>query len=342
MGNDQYRLDFKALSYALGFGELLTEPERICGGLLHRMYRVETASATYAVKALNPQVMKRKPAMGHYLFSEKVTKLCLENGIKALPALVVAEKAMHEIGGQHYMVFDWFEGRAVNELNIDHRRCLVMGEELAKIHLLDMGDLASEYDSGKDDFCESDWAAYALKSGGHSWHQAYLEQVEVLKLLQKRVNQAQKNLEKNQVVSHRDLDPKNVLWDKCQNPMLIDWEAAGLVNPTVELIEVALSWSMTEDDGFIKENFQAVLEAYGRCGAKIKDDIEDALYAACDGKLGWLEYSLRRALGIEASDKDEMELGASEVVSTLKSIVNHMKWIPTLKGWISKSVLRAK
>ena len=34
----------------------------------------------------------------------------------------------------------------------------------------------------------------------------------------------------NQVISHRDLDPKNVMW-KNDAPYIIDWEAAGYVNP---------------------------------------------------------------------------------------------------------------
>lgn len=36
----------------------------------------------------------------------------------------------------------------------------------------------------------------------------------------------------NQVISHRDLDPKNVMW-KNDAPYIIDWEAAGYVNPFV-------------------------------------------------------------------------------------------------------------
>lgn len=52
-------------------------------------------------------------------------------------------------------------------------------------------------------------------------------------------------MRKCQVISHRDLDPKNVMWDG-MNPYLIDWEAAGPVNPYQEFLEVALYWV---DDG---------------------------------------------------------------------------------------------
>jgi predicted Ser/Thr protein kinase len=37
-------------------------------------------------------------------------------------------------------------------------------------------------------------------------------------------------LNKNTVVSHGDLDQKNVLWDKTGKPILIDWESACKIN----------------------------------------------------------------------------------------------------------------
>ena len=44
------------------------------------------------------------------------------------------------------------------------------------------------------------------------------------------------------VISHRDLDPKNVMWNY-NKPVLIDWESAGYINPMQDLIETAIYWS---------------------------------------------------------------------------------------------------
>src|ERR1700694_1702617 len=44
------------------------------------------------------------------------------------------------------------------------------------------------------------------------------------------------------VVSHADLDQKNVLWDENDNPILIDWESVRALNPTYELLITALDW----------------------------------------------------------------------------------------------------
>ena len=38
----------------------------VTGGFMHRMYKVSTANHTYAVKHLNPEIMKRPDAMSNY------------------------------------------------------------------------------------------------------------------------------------------------------------------------------------------------------------------------------------------------------------------------------------
>ncbi len=45
-----------------------------------------------------------------------------------------------------------------------------------------------------------------------------------------RINEANYKLSEFMVVSHRDLDPKNVMWYQ-DIPFFIDWEAAGYVKP---------------------------------------------------------------------------------------------------------------
>lgn len=41
-----------------GLGLLAGVPGRVTGGYQHKMYRLETSSGTYAVKLLNPMIMK--------------------------------------------------------------------------------------------------------------------------------------------------------------------------------------------------------------------------------------------------------------------------------------------
>ncbi len=52
-------LKINKLFVQLDLGELIKEPKAVIGGLLHKMYKVETKDHIYAVKALNPLHEKR-------------------------------------------------------------------------------------------------------------------------------------------------------------------------------------------------------------------------------------------------------------------------------------------
>lgn len=52
-------LFFIKLTKSFDLGNLLSKAKRVHGGFMHTMYRLDTASGTYAVKLLNPNVMNR-------------------------------------------------------------------------------------------------------------------------------------------------------------------------------------------------------------------------------------------------------------------------------------------
>ena len=68
--------DINMLIYSLidklKLGNIIDEPIRVMGGLLNRMYKINTTSGSYAVKHLNPEVMKRKNAKENHILAEKI------------------------------------------------------------------------------------------------------------------------------------------------------------------------------------------------------------------------------------------------------------------------------
>ena len=52
----------KALILQNNLGSKVIGTEKIVGGLSHNMYRVETDKALFAIKELNPAIMRRKEA----------------------------------------------------------------------------------------------------------------------------------------------------------------------------------------------------------------------------------------------------------------------------------------
>ena len=74
----------------LGLGTIRGEIEQVAGGLLHKMYRVTTDRGIYAVKVLNPEIMKRPAAWRNTVNSEKIAA-AFQDLIPVVAALEMAK-----------------------------------------------------------------------------------------------------------------------------------------------------------------------------------------------------------------------------------------------------------
>ena len=201
-----------------------------------------------------------------------------------------------ECDGAYFIIYPWAEGRSVFAPEITVEHCRIMGDVLGRIHRADVRipGVEPELDLRQP----FDWS---LVEDGRvaAWDAAALEGLRRLRAVQ--------------VISHRDLDPKNVLWQGMQ-PCIIDWEAAGYVNPWQELIELLIYWA---DD---EEKARAMIAAYGAHRALHEADWDAALAAGMDGMLGWLHYNLRRAKGLEGSTPQDRTEGEAHVRGTLAEL----------------------
>lgn len=68
-------------------GTLECELLPLKGGLMHRMYSLFTSKGRYAVKLLNPYVMKMDTAQDNYRTAERLEMILEAHNIPILPAL---------------------------------------------------------------------------------------------------------------------------------------------------------------------------------------------------------------------------------------------------------------
>lgn len=136
------------------------------------------------------------------------------------------------------------------------------------------------------------------------------------------------------VISHRDIDPKNVMWNH-DRPIIIDWESANYINPIQDLTETAIYWSEGEKGSIDKERFLTFVGSYKKRFVSLKADWKMALINGFSGKLGWLEYSLKRSLWIECTDAEEQRLGTVQVSKTIEAIKHYEEKISMLEEWLN-------
>jgi len=337
MSNIHYNLQFEKLCNILKLGEIVGVPEAITGGLLHRMYSVETTQGKYAIKALNPQIMLRSVAMHHFINSERIVSIA-SNNIPAFPAKKLDGSFIQEIDKQYYIVFNWIDGKSLkpNEINIVN--CEKIGSILADIHRTDFSELCIS-----NDFSENpqliDWNYYLQKAQENNteWVNLLLENIDNLYLWNSQANKSVKQLASDMVISHRDLDPKNVMWNQ-DKPIIIDWESAGYTNPLQELTETAIYWSENEIGNIDKERFLAFISGYKKKYGTLKGNWKTVLENGYLGKLGWLEYNLKRSLWIECTDAEEQQMGTDQVNCTINAIRRYADMIPELEKWLNNEI----
>ena len=302
----------------LNLGNIIDEPVRVMGGLLNRMYKVNTTSGIYAVKHLNPEVMKRKNAKENHILAEKIANIAKENHINCLPAKIINGTVLQEIEGNYFFIFDWFEGKSIKEDEITIEHVQKVSALLAKIHNTDFDEVKNECNLGKE-ITEVNWDFYISKVENKEVKELLLKKKEYLTELDKMSTNARKEILNNVVVSHRDLDLPNVLWDSNNIPTIIDWESSGVVNPCEELLETAWDWSGGQEY-FDEEKFKCFILTYKNNGGDLRD-LGKAIYSNFKNKSGWLEYNLKRVCKLECVDDEEQKLGETEVIRVINEIV---------------------
>ena len=324
--------NIEKLCQSYHLGKLKGEPEMITGGLMHRMYHVSTDQGEYAVKLLNPDIMKRPEALQNMINSETVS-----NALKDVIPLVAAKcfdgKCIVGQDGSFYAIFDWIDGKSIFVPDISEYHCAQVGRILGRIHVSDIKvDSIEKSHSIRGEYA---WKML-LEKAEQCNAECYFVLQENLADIMRWDNQVVSSLPevfRKQVISHRDLDPKNVMW-KNDKPCVIDWEAAGYVNPFQELIEVLNYWISDETGKYNKAKFDAMIRAYTE-NMDIRNVNWDAVMdCSFDGMLGWLEYSIKRALGMEGTGAEDRQEGTQQVKGTIWELKKYENQMKQLKEWI--------
>lgn len=325
-------------TYQLGSVE--AEPCAISGGLLHKMYRVETSQGVYAIKVLNPEIMQRPDALQNMINSEQVSHALAE----VVPMVAAKEfdgKHVVEFEGIWFMVFDWLSGASVFAPEITKGHCAKIGRVLGKIHAVNVKIAGMEAKAevrnvfAWEELLESWCRLNANKEVPSEGLEALKNFLPELLVLDKETVTALQQISSFQVISHRDLDPKNVMWQG-EQPYLIDWEAAGYVNPYQELVEVLNYWITDANGAYDYEKFTALINEYAKSIDVKSADWNTVLKAGFDGMLGWLEYNVRRAAGLCGSGEEERQLGTQQVLGTIAELKRQKVQMEQLKNWLSE------
>ena len=319
----------------LGLGDVIRPIENVSGGFMHRMYKVTACgtegSRSFAVKHLNPEIMKRPQAQANYARAEKLEGILEKAGLPIVPALCFDSKKMQEFEGNYFYIFAWHDAKVTDWDNITEEQCFLAGEVLGRIHAIDFDEVGAEH--GAPEFSQIDWKKYAdMATESKSEIVSLLgENLELLEYAQNQVNEARKNLPDIIRISDEDMDPKNVMWENGK-PLVIDLECLDYGNTASHVLQLALQWSGITTCNLKLNLVRSFFEGYHQAYDNGFHDYQKILGLAYTW-IEWLEYNIQRALGA-CTDEAERQMGVEQVVQT----INRIKYLREKEDDIKKEL----
>ena len=267
--------------------------------------------------------MSRSDAMKNYAEAERLEKILEDNNLPIVAALSFDDRKMISVNGKYYYIFPWQEGEITDFNDISHDQSYKAGEILGRIHGIDAKNISHE----EPTLSEVDFAKLLESAKAKDSEIAPLLEVNMLLLVkaQEKLNEARKNLPAMRAISNDDMDPKNIMWHD-GNAYVIDLECLEYSNPISSCLDLALQWSGTVSGRFNKENLEAFFKGYFSAydnGFRFYDD----LFGIAFTWIEWLEYNIRRALGLESNDTEEIRLGEVETENT----INRIKYLASVE-----------
>ena len=297
----------------IGLGKVLSPVVPVSGGLMHRMFRVTASGQVYAVKLLNPEIMKRPDAMQNYRRAESLEKVLEDTGIPIVPALSFNGQKMLESDGEYFYIFRWQDGGITDPNSITAGQCRQAGNILGRIHALQLSQVQRPAPVPG----AADWPGYAAEAvRQHSAIAPVLKENEtLLSYAQDALNRARQALPGMECITDGDMDPKNVMWNHGK-PVVIDLECLDYGNTVSDALQLSLQWAGITacrlDPALLKAFFEGYLDA---CDNGFRDygNVLGLAYTWTE----WLEYNITRALG-PCRDGYERETGGAEVRNTIR------------------------
>ena len=313
-----------------GFGKVTSPISPVSGGLMHKMYKVDTQKGSFAVKHLNPNIMKRSEAMENYKKAEALERLLEDAGIPIVSAISVNGRKMLEFEENYFYVFHWQEGEITDWNHITTEQCRIAGTLQGRIHAIQSKIIAKP----EPDVSNIDWKEYIREAAVKNQKVEGLlkENEDVLVYAQKELNQAREALPGIETIVDEDMDPKNVMWHEGES-YVIDLECLDLGNPVSSALQLSLQWagSVTGELDLQKIDafFTGYFEAYDN-GFRDYGKVFGLAYTWIE----WLEYNIGRALG-EGVDAAEKELGEAEVERTITRIRRLYEMEEAMKSYLN-------
>ena len=290
-------LKFICNELQLGIPEEAVTSVHGCGGSF--MWKVNTNKGRYAIKQLAPVIdLKNEKVITKYELSEKIAYRFKQQGIQAISAIEKSGNHLIIIENTGYLVYPWVEGYSLGRYEISEPHALKIAEVIAKLHSINMS--VPEIETPHVDTHSSDRIIEAIDRAAsfkYPFAKTLKENQSLILSMNESYLAVVPLLLEATVVTHGDLDQLNILWDRADQPILIDWESVRKLNPTREIVRASIVWSGigTENSSSLPI-YTSMLRTYIKSGGMLNTNhIHAAFYSSIGSMVFWMLYNIEIA-----------------------------------------------
>jgi Ser/Thr protein kinase RdoA (MazF antagonist) len=306
----------------------------VAGGSTNRVWRLTTERGRFAVKEMAGDLMPEWRAWIERAF--RVETAAYDAGVPmprpvAVPATGGCLAGLPGAGERPVTVrvHEWVDGEAMQRIVYGADVSSQAGGVLARIHGL---RLAAEVPlaAALRVFGAEHWHSLAerVERSHIDWAWEFRAMLPVIAGMEAYVEAARADLTPL-LLSHRDADQKNFMRTASGELMLVDWDAAGPVNPRHEVVKEALGWAgvhLGEPDWKAVHGF---IDGYRQAGGELDVVRPTDLGEFVAVMVAWFEFNVRRMLEERAGDDAAGKLATSIVQ-------RHFKHLPRVAAAIDR------
>lgn len=282
---------FEQVSKNYQLGNLLLAPQRLDEKTLHSIWKITTEKGSFAVKQFNTDILQLAQQDKNSLNAvQEFAQKLMEGGVSTIAACKYQQQFVYQLEDVLYMVFPWSDAKAINPAEMNEQHIYKVGVLLAEIHQAS-SQISMEV------------AGYEFPTAEHTFGQWQTNQWDLLKEIsgdwiveiQRWIESLPRNKATQQewLVSHRDFDSKNILWNEKAHPILIDWDYAGKIDTAAELFIVLLNWANLTGDFIDIHLFHQLMMGYQSI-RNLPLLHQGVINFYCDYVIDWISFNLGR------------------------------------------------
>ena len=319
-------MSIEKLFFKINLGEIVNQPERVSGGFQHKLYKVVTDQASYAVKEIGKQKTHAE-FLKQLEINEKISYDLNAKGIHTIPAILVNGKVVQKIKDTYYVIYPWFDGKPLKNSEFSLHYSNQAGSILGKIHKeqISAPETPEIMPLAYEKFCNLE-DSLPNKIPELSNAIKYLEELNAQYISYK----AQLNYDV--IFSHCDMDQKNTML-KDDILYVIEWEDAGTINQTEELINTALSWAGFHNKNVQENLFKEFIQSYKKEYPSDFKNIHEAFIVCLASWVNWVKFNIK-ALSKNNSNQSAKE----QIIKTIDKIYFFENNLEIWESWLNNEI----